>query len=315
MVKESTVTALPRQTPFQERLASYAAQITAFLEEWLDGRPRAGEAHRPDVLMAAMRHGVLNGGKRFRPFLVHESALAAGMTEEALRRTSHVAAALEAIHCYSLIHDDLPAMDDDEFRRGKPTVHVVYGDATAILAGDALLTEAFTLISAAENKIAPETKCEIVECIATAAGSGGMVGGQLYDMAQEGKALDESAIIRTQAMKTGALIRVACESGALLAKADAARFDALSRYGALIGLIFQIADDLLDRTGDAQALGKTPGKDDKSGKQTLVSMHGDGWARARLDELVGEADDALAIFGDGGAVLREAARFAAYRDR
>jgi len=313
MVKETNVTNMPLSSGFEARLLSRANDTTRFLDDWLGSGPRGSEPDRPSELMAAMRHGVLNGGKRFRPFLVLETALAAGATETAIKGAAYVAAALEAIHCYSLIHDDLPSMDDDTVRRGKPTVHVVYGDATAILAGDALLTEAFTLVCAEENQIDSETKCKVVQIFAQAAGCGGMVGGQHHDMAQQSTQVDETGIIRTQAMKTGALIRAACETGALIAGANKIQFEALSAYGATIGLIFQIADDLLDRTSDAAALGKTTGKDDKAGKQTLVSLHGEHWARERLDALVADAHVAVEVFGERGAILRDAARFAAYR--
>lgn len=299
-------------TDFEIRLAESAAKVVAFLDDWLVAEPKRLEAGRPARLVAAMRHGVLNGGKRFRPFLVLECAR---LVDPGFDRTAalHVAAAIEAIHCYSLVHDDLPAMDDDDLRRGKPTVHIAYDEAEAILAGDGLLTEAFSLVTAHGNGLAAETKCEIIHILARDAGVGGMVGGQSLDLANEHRTVDADTITMTQALKTGALIRASCEIGAVLAGADDASRSRLRQFGAIIGLTFQIADDLLDVTADAATLGKAAGKDAQAGKQTLVSLNGVDWARQRLSALVAEAERTVSSFGQGADVLRQAARFVAER--
>ena len=239
-----------------------------------------------------MRHGVLNGGKRLRPFLVRESAaLFDHDGEEALR----VAAALECVHCYSLIHDDLPAMDDDDLRRGQPTVHRAFDEATAILAGDSLLTLAFDIIADVPS-VAPremtkalQRRLALVRGLARAAGLGGMAGGQALDLAAEKAAPDEAGIITLQAMKTGALFRYACEAGAIIADAAPADRERLAEFGSAIGLAFQLADDLLDLTATPQAMGKATRKDAAAGKATLVALHGAGWARSQLDGLVAQA--------------------------
>lgn len=296
---------------FQQRLKSNAEQVEAVLAGLLSSDLRAGEIARPERLMAAIRHGVLNGGKRLRPFLVIESAALFGdrVAPAALR----IGAALECIHCYSLVHDDLPAMDDDDLRRGQPTVHVAYDEASAILAGDSLLTLAFDIIAAPETDLADRTKTQLVLSLARAAGIGGMVGGQALDLAAEKAAPDETGIITLQAMKTGALIRFACEAGAIVADADETSRTRLRRYGETVGLAFQLADDLLDLTSDAETMGKATGKDAARGKGTLVALKGQDWAEARLNELVVEAESLLAPFGENAGILVEAARFIANR--
>ena len=301
---------------FDQRLAAAAQLVEAELELLLSDTARDGEAARPPRLMAAMRHGVLAGGKRLRPFLVIESAALFGVAAEA---AVPAAAALELVHCYSLVHDDLPAMDDDDMRRGRPTVHRAYDEATAILAGDGLLTLAFEVV-AARAHADPQVGAELVLLLARAAGLGGMVGGQMLDLAAEGRfaggaplALAEAEIRRLQAMKTGALIRFACLAGAVLGRADAARREALAAYGETIGLAFQIADDLIDLEGDAALAGKATGKDAARGKGTLVSLRGATWARDELTRLVGDADRHLASFGPAAATLSAAARFIAFR--
>jgi farnesyl diphosphate synthase len=228
-------------------------------------------------------------------------------------------AALECVHCYSLVHDDLPAMDDDALRRGKPTVHKAYDDATAILVGDALLTFAFDVLARVEVHPDAAVRIDLVGRLARAAGLGGMVGGQMLDLAAEGRfdagkpRLDESDIGTLQWMKTGALIRFACVAGGVLGEASVAQLDALSRYGVALGRAFQIADDLLDVEGDAAAVGKATGKDAAAGKATLVALLGVDGARARLKELVDDADRALAPFGADAAMLKATARFVAER--
>lgn len=294
---------------FETRLRDNAARTEALLGELLSGNARPDEITRPENLLEAMRHGVLNGGKRLRPFLVIETAdLLGGDPTAAL----HVGAALECLHCYSLVHDDLPAMDNDDLRRGQPTVHKKYDEATAILAGDSLLTLAFDII-ASKTDLADDRKAALVLALARAAGIGGMAGGQALDLAAEKHPPDEAGIITLQAMKTGALIRFACEAGAIIAGSDASERQRLRSFGEKIGLAFQLADDLLDLTSDAATMGKATGKDATRGKGTLIALRGADWATTRLRELVKEAADLLAPYGDRAAVLIETARFVAER--
>lgn len=297
---------------FETALALRARQVEAALEDHLDPRPRDGEIVRPGRLLAAMRHGVLNGGKRLRPFLVMESAALFDADGPAALR---VATAVECVHCYSLIHDDLPAMDDDDLRRGQPTVHRAFDEATAILAGDSLLTLAFDILTDGADSLDAGVRSDLVLALARASGLGGMAGGQALDLEAETAPPDEQGIITLQAMKTGALIRFSCEAGAMVGRADTARREALREYGNAIGLAFQLADDLLDLTGDSVALGKATGKDATAGKATLAAMHGEDWARRQLRGLVDQAGAALAPFGDRAARLRAAARFVADRRR
>jgi farnesyl diphosphate synthase len=281
----------------------------------LGDHPLSGEVARPERLIAAMRHGVLNGGKRLRPFLVIETAVMLGAhTAAAL----DVAAALECLHSYSLVHDDLPAMDDDDIRRGQPTVHKAYDEATAILAGDALLTLAFDILARpelADGTLEPRQQLQLVNGLARAAGVGGMVGGQMFDLQAETSAPDEAAIIQLQAMKTGALIRYACEAGAIVAGASATDRERLAEFGSAIGLAFQLADDLLDRSATAEAMGKATGKDAAAGKGTLVGLHGENWARSQLAGLIEQAEELLSPYGEKADVLKAAARFVAARGR
>jgi len=295
---------------FEEALAARARAVEAVLDRILSPQPESGEIVRPERLLAAMRHGVLNGGKRLRPFLVMESAALFEADGEAALR---VAAALECIHCYSLIHDDLPAMDDDDLRRGQPTVHKAFDEATAILAGDSLLTLAFDIVASPATPLDPTPRVELISALARAAGIGGMAGGQSLDLAAETSPPDEAGIITLQAMKTGALIRFACEAGAIASGATAADRERLSEFGAAIGLAFQLADDLLDLSSDAATLGKATGKDSAAGKATLAALHGAPWARQQLDGLVRQAQSLLEPFGARAALLGEAARFIADR--
>ncbi len=291
----------------------------AALEQVLDGllshSPLETEAARPPRLLDAMRHAVLGGGKRLRPFLVMESArLFEAADEGALR----AAAALELVHCYSLVHDDLPAMDDDDLRRGKPTVHRAFDEATAILAGDALLTLAFDVLADEATEPDAQVRVGLVRILARASGLGGMVGGQMLDLAAEGRFapasdLDESGIAQLQAMKTGALITAAVEMGATLGEATADEAMALAHFGRTLGAAFQIADDLLDLEGDAAMLGKATGKDAGRGKATLPARWGVERSREHLAALVAHAEEALALFGDKADVLRATARFVAER--
>ncbi|GAB5460859.1 polyprenyl synthetase family protein [Hoeflea alexandrii] len=296
---------------FAARLETTAQKVAATLEALLSDTLLDGEIGRPAHLLAAMRHGVLNGGKRLRPFLVVETSRLLGAPEPAAMR---VAAALECIHCYSLIHDDLPSMDDDDLRRGQPTVHVAFDEATAILAGDALLTLAFDILSSPETALPAEARLQLVNQLARAAGIGGMVGGQALDLDAERVTPDEAGIVRLQAMKTGALLRYACAAGALAARADDETLARMTRFGEIVGLAFQLADDLLDVTSDTATLGKAAGKDAGRGKGTLVSLHGVAAARLRLDGLVEEAAALLEPFGPEAETLRQAARFIARRE-
>jgi farnesyl diphosphate synthase len=300
------------QIDFETLLAGAALRVEAMLDALLGARPLPGEIDRPQRLVAAMRHGVLNGGKRLRPFLVMESAALFGADGEAVLR---VAAALECVHSYSLVHDDLPAMDDDDLRRGQPTVHKAFDEAAAILAGDALLTLAFDILADPATELGAEARIALVGRLARAAGIGGMVGGQALDLAAERDAPDEAGIIRLQAMKTGALIRFACEAGAIAAGAPQDDIERLAEFGSAIGLAFQLADDLLDHTSTPEAMGKATGKDAAAGKGTLVALHGEDWARRQLGGLVAQACDLVAPYGDRAAILMATARFVAERDR
>lgn len=300
---------------FTDRLAATARDIETLLDRLLSPATLSSETARPPRLIAAMRHAALDGGKRLRPFLVVETAALFDVDRAGALMAG---AALELIHCYSLVHDDLPAMDNDDLRRGRPTVHKAFDDTTAILAGDALLTLAFDVMARAEVHADAAVRIALVLELARASGLGGMVGGQMLDLAAEGRfeskrALSEKEIITLQAMKTGALIRFACNAGAILGKADAAACASIARYGSAIGQAFQIADDLLDVEGDTKTLGKAAGKDAAAGKATLVATLGIDKARGRLNELVEDANTALASFGEKSDTLRAAARFIAER--
>jgi farnesyl diphosphate synthase len=273
----------------------------------------AGEVMRPPLLMSAMRYVALGGGKRFRPFLVIETARLFGVSGDGPVRAG---AALELVHCYSLVHDDLPAMDDDDMRRGRPTLHTVHDDAMAVLAGDALLTLAFDVVAAKATAPSAARRIDLVRTLARGAGVGGMVGGQLLDLAAEGRyprdpahPSGEAGVIRIQSMKTGALIKAACRMGATLGGATRREIQALDGYADALGLAFQIKDDLLDAEGDATVLGKAAGKDSAAGKATFISLHGAQGARRRLAEVAQAGEAALAPFGDRAAILRELMAF------
>jgi farnesyl diphosphate synthase len=257
-----------------------------------------------------MRYAMLGGGKRLRPHLVTETARLFGREGDGVTRAC---AAIECIHGYSLVHDDLPAMDDDDLRRGKPTVHIAFDDATAILAGDSLLTYAFDIIAAPETALPAQRKLDIILALSRAAGIGGMAGGQALDLAAERQAPNETGITTLQAMKTGALIRFACEAGAIIAGAPEDDRRRLRAFGERIGLAFQLADDLLDLTADAETMGKATGKDAARGKGTLVSLHGRAWGEENLCRQVSEAAGLLSPYGDRAAILIEAAQFIADR--
>jgi farnesyl diphosphate synthase len=254
----------------------------------------------------AMRYSALAPGKRLRPFLVLAGARLFGV---ARRCALQVAAAIEMVHAYSLVHDDLPAMDDSDLRRGRPTCHKEFDEATAVLAGDGLLTTAFEVLAHSDTHADPAVRCELVAALAAAAGAAGMVGGQMIDLIAEHQLLDIGAITRLQRMKTGALIAFACEAGAILAKAPAEPRTALRGYAHDLGLAFQIADDLLDVEGSAAETGKPVGADAAAGKATFVSILGVGRARTQAELLVRQAVAHLDLFGGRAELLREAARF------
>ncbi len=284
---------------FQDALAHTAADTDALLDRLLP--PGAFPAPR---VTEAMRYAALGQGKRLRPFLLVESA---SLFDVPRSRALRAGAALECVHCYSLVHDDLPAMDDDDLRRGKPTAHKAFDEATAILAGDALLTYGFEILSDPETHPDPGMRIALVSGLAKAAGVAGMVGGQMLDIAAEtGGAQELSAITEIQSLKTGALFRFACEAGAILGGADPAP---LTRYAAKIGLAFQIADDILDVESTPEALGKATQKDKVMGKATFVDLLGLDGAKARANELVKEAIASLAPYGGRAETLAEAARF------
>jgi farnesyl diphosphate synthase len=306
-----------KNSPFLARLDAVAAETEALLDRLLASTPVDGETSRPARLMEAMRYSSLGGGKRFRPFLVVESA---ALFKVPRQHALMAGAALECVHCYSLVHDDLPAMDNDALRRGQPTAHKKFDEATAILAGDGLLTFAFDILSRPQTHSDPGVRVELVTALARAAGLGGMVGGQLLDLAAEGRfagngpqRLGEKEVRTLQAMKTGALLRFACQAGGILAAAPQQQREALERYGSAVGQAFQIADDLLDLEGDPALVGKSTGKDAEAGKATMVSVLGIAQAKARLGDLVAAAEKALAPFGPGAAILIEGARFVAER--
>jgi farnesyl diphosphate synthase len=297
---------------FASRLDRTAEETEALLARLLSDAPVADEIVRPKRLMEAVRYSSLGGGKRLRPFLVVESAAVFDVPREGALMAG---AALECIHCYSLIHDDLPAMDNSDLRRGRPTLHKQTDDATAILAGDGLLTLAFDIITRDEIHRDPTVRLLLTRALARAAGIGGMVGGQILDLAGEGRFGDREPVdvARLQQMKTGALLRFGCIAGALLGQASPAQYQALDDYGKALGEAFQIADDLLDVEGDAAALGKPSGQDAALGKTTFVTQLGVEGAKQRVRDLLARADSALSIFGDRGDVLRATSRFVAER--
>ncbi|MGE0565340.1 MAG: polyprenyl synthetase family protein [Pseudolabrys sp.] len=300
---------------FARRLEAVAADIESLLDGLLGAEPAIREVARPERLLEAMRHATLGGGKRLRPFLLVETATLFDVSRE---QALMAGAALECVHCYSLVHDDLPAMDDDDLRRGRPTVHKAFDEATAILAGDALLTIAFDIMASPDVHDDAEIRLDLISELARAAGLGGMAGGQMLDLAAEGRfggkrKLHETDVATLQAMKTGALLRFACRAGAILGDADDAVRQSIDRYGRAVGQAFQIADDLLDLEGDAATVGKSTGKDTAAGKATMPALLGRDAAAAKLKALVTEAEAALAPFGAKADVLRAAARFTAER--
>ena len=302
------------ESAFAARLAESQAGIERELENLLEAEPKPGEPARPKRLMEAMRYATLGGGKRLRPFLTVESAQALGRTDNGPKRAG---AAIECIHAYSLIHDDLPSMDDDDLRRGRPTTHRAFDEATAILAGDGLQALAFEILADPATDTSADVRVALCLGLARAAGLAGMVGGQMLDIDAEKSTapLSVEEIRLLQAMKTGALLKFSVEAGAILAGADAKARVALGVYGRAIGAAFQIADDILDVESDAATLGKRAGKDAEQNKGTLVGSLGLEGARRELDRLVDEAISSVDAAGVGaeGDMLRATARFVAMR--
>lgn len=282
----------------KQHLTKQASRIETVLDKLLNDAVLDEEMARPPRLLAAMRHGALNGGKRLRPILVMETAKLFGRDDDGVLLA---ASALELVHCYSLVHDDLPAMDDDDLRRGRPTVHRAFDEATAILAGDALLTLAFDVIANEDVHDDPAVRLRLSRELSRAAGIGGMAGGQMLDLESEHRDRTEAEIRTLQSMKTGALLRYACRAGAFLAGAPAADLERMSRFGDVIGLAFQLADDLLDVESNPEAMGKATGKDAEAGKATLVGLWGVEKTRAELNKLLNESETLLAVY-EGRAV-------------
>ncbi len=292
-------------TDFKAELSLNAQAIEEELDHLLmmDDRPESR-------LVEAMRYSTLGGGKRVRPFLVMASSQLFNVARSCALR---VASAIEMVHCYSLIHDDLPAMDNDDLRRGRPTCHVEYDEATAILAGDALLTRAFEVLGQPATHSDPQVRCDLVTELARAIGVDGMVGGQVLDLMAEHEALTIPEITRLQRLKTGKLIGFSCEAGAILGKAPEPARAALHAYAHDLGLSFQIVDDLLDVEGDAAEVGKKTHKDGTAGKATFVSLLGIERARSQAHMLAEQAVQHLELFKEKADPLRNLARFVVNR--
>lgn len=286
-------------------MAAAASAVEATLDRLL---PQGEEAQAR--LYEAMRYAALGGGKRVRAFLVLESAALFNVARSCALR---VAAAVEMLHAYSLVHDDLPAMDDDDFRRGKPSCHRAFDEATAILAGDALQALAFEVLAEADTHSDPAVRCALVASLGAAAGARGMAGGQMIDLLAEETQLTEHEVTRLQMLKTGRLITWCCEAGAILGKAAPSQRLALAHYGRDLGLAFQIADDILDETGTREQLGKTPRKDAAAGKATLVSLMGLPRAKAHMQFLAEQATGHLLTFEGKADLLRDLVSFVVTR--
>jgi farnesyl diphosphate synthase len=289
----------------KQAMASAAVDVEAMLQ-----RVMASEDEPERRLFDSMRYAALGGGKRLRPFLVLQGAVLFSVGRKSALRA---AAAIELVHCYSLVHDDLPAMDDDDLRRGKPTVHKAFDEATAILAGDALLTLAFEVLAHPDTHSNPEVRCRLVAELARAAGAHGMVAGQMIDLSASGHEMDIGEITRLQRLKTGALIGFACEAGAILGQAGESQHEALRGYAHDLGLAFQIADDLLDVEGTQEEVGKAVQKDSDRGKATFVSILGPDRARDQARMLVEQAAAHLAIFEEKADFLRKVAQYVVER--
>ncbi len=296
----SAFTHLPAETDFEAYLANRRAMVETFLEHCVpsDDSP-------PETISRAIRYSLFAGGKRLRPILVLAAAEAVGGR---LDHALPAAAAFEMIHTYSLIHDDLPAMDDDSLRRGKPTSHIVFGEAIAILAGDGLQSRAFAVVSNGPSSVPAERRLRAVELLADAAGVSGMVGGQVADLEAERKDIDADGLELIHQQKTGALIRAASEVGAVIGGGNREQIAGLAHYGASIGLAFQIIDDILDVTSDTETLGKSAGKDEKAGKATYPNILGIDVAKQRAADLVTVALEELAPFDERAQPLARLAQ-------
>lgn len=292
----------------EQELTNVSRQLTTILDDLLPNP--AG--HREDPLFEAMRYATLSNGKRIRPFLTVHTAMLFGVNRECALRS---AAAIEMIHSYSLVHDDLPAIDNDDLRRGVPSCHKKFGEATAILAGDALLTYAFEILAAPETHQDPTVRIELIRATSQAAGHHGMVGGQMMDLLSEKQELSDAEIVRLQRMKTGELFATSCESGAILGKANPNLRAALRAYAHNIGLAFQITDDILDISGTRSITGKEVGKDQQAGKATLVSLWGVDKCRHHAETLANQAITHLSNFDGRADILRDVALFLVTRDR
>ena len=293
------------QTELSAALSRVADVVEAALDSLLP--PEEGAEAR---LATAMRYATLGGGKRMRAFLVMEGAALFSVAETCAAR---VAASIEMLHAYSLVHDDLPAMDDDDLRRGKPSTHKAFDEATAILAGDALQARAFEVLAEPDTHSDPQARCELVAALGAAAGARGMAGGQMSDMLAEGETLDGPAVTRLQALKTGRLIQFSAEAGTILGRAAPMQRHLLAAYGRDLGAAFQIADDLLDAEGSPEEMGKRTGKDQAAGKATMVAVLGVARARQQADMLARQAAGHLDGFGERAARLRALASFVVAR--
>jgi farnesyl diphosphate synthase len=309
------VSSSPTSSTFLTQLTEAAGTIETMLSSLLAEDARSGEIARVPRLMAGMRHAVLGGGKRLRPFLTIEAARLLDVAGEGPLRAG---CAIELLHCYSLVHDDLPSMDDDDLRRGQPTVHRAFDEATAILVGDALQTLAFEVLAEPATDADGSVRADLVLGLARASGLGGMVGGQLLDLSAEGRygeaKLSQADTRRLQMMKTGAILTFSVEAGAILGRGDTETRQRLSAYGKALGAAFQVADDILDREASAEALGKRTGKDQEKGKATLVDLLGMDGARRECAALVEQANAALEPFGSRADTLRDAVRFVVERE-
>ena len=292
-------------TALQAAMRSIAAVVEQAIETLLP-LPEGPEAR----LMEAMRYATLGGGKRLRGFLVMEVGALFAVSPTCAAR---VAASVEMLHAYSLVHDDLPAMDDDDLRRGKPSCHRAFDEATAILAGDALQARAFEVLAEPDTHADPQARVELVQALGLAAGSRGMAGGQMIDMMAEGQTLSLAEIGRLHALKTGRLIQYSAEAGAILGRAPGPVRHQVAAYGRDLGAAFQIADDLLDAEGSAAEIGKTAGKDAAQGKATVVSLLGIERARLQAEMLAEQAARHLDGFGERADRLRALARFVVER--
>ncbi len=290
---------------FQSRLTLARRETDAVLDRLLP----APSGHQ-SVIMEAVRYAILGGGKRFRPFLLAECARVFGHDH---RSVWAAGAALECIHAYSLVHDDLPCMDDDDLRRGRPTLHKKFDEAIAVLAGDALQTHAFEILAGLE--IPAETKCELISGLASASGVSGMIGGQVIDIQADEKSRNEQLITELQRLKTGALIRYAAQAGSILGGAPEKDRLNLCQYAEDLGLIFQITDDILDVEGDAATLGKAVKKDENLGKATFVSILGLVGAKEKAKQLADRAKGRLAPYGEKAQILVETVDYILVRDR